>query len=541
MNTNINLQEMNHYCNDLVLLYVESDISKENKCLSILSKIFSKIYVANSSNDGLKIFKDTANINLVITDIELSHSNGLEMIEDMLKIRSSFVSIVLSEHEESSFLKRGYEVGVDDYLIKPLSLNEFKKSIFTLKSKLMSAKSKTLSDLSNVILSKNFKTLIVLDIVNFRIVNKIHGKLFGDRILQQLSNELKSFESSEALLFKIESDKYVFSLKSSDREKILSFIIKIEKKYSSEFNIDNEQIDISFNFGISSIGNDLNSLLNAEYALEQTKSSNLVTFSFYDPEDSAIKREKESAKWFKITKELIQKEDIKPVFQAIVDISTGKVAKYEVLARGILDGNDIAPFFFIPAAEKLGLISEVTKIIIRKSFEFFSKTEFEFSINISGEDLKDNFLEDYLNQQCKLLEINPSQVTLEILENITIANESNTIIKQIRSLKNKGFNIAIDDFGADNSNFSRLLDIDCDILKIDMLFIKDIDKNVKYQLIVRSIVYLAKRLGMKTVAEYVENAKIYNIVKDCGVDYAQGYFISKPESSLMDPDYIVDA
>jgi EAL domain-containing protein (putative c-di-GMP-specific phosphodiesterase class I) len=96
-----------------------------------------------------------------------------------------------------------------------------------------------------------------------------------------------------------------------------------------------------------------------------------------------------------------------------------------------------------------------------------------------------------------------------------------------------GFKIAVDDFGIENSNFSRLLDIQLDFIKIDGLFIKDLKKNMKNRTITRAIVNLAKTLGIKTVAEYVEDEGIYNLIKECGIDYAQGYHIGKAEPQLL--------
>lgn len=100
--------------------------------------------------------------------------------------------------------------------------------------------------------------------------------------------------------------------------------------------------------------------------------------------------------------------------------------------------------------------------------------------------------------------MDPSRVTFEILENITIAKNSKVIKEQLGSLKERGFLIAIDDFGIENSNFSRLLEIDLDFIKIDGIFIQDLKTNNRNRTITRAIVNLAKTLGIKTVAEYVE-------------------------------------
>ena len=97
-----------------------------------------------------------------------------------------------------------------------------------------------------------------------------------------------------------------------------------------------------------------------------------------------------------------------------------------------------------------------------------------------------------------------------------------------------GIKIAIDDFGTENANFSRLMLVNFDYLKLDGIFIRDLNKNEKQQKIVKSVVQLAKVLGVQTVAEYVENKEIYEKAKECGIDFMQGYYFGKPCEELHD-------
>ncbi|NOR57594.1 MAG: EAL domain-containing protein, partial [Sulfurimonas sp.] len=124
-------------------------------------------------------------------------------------------------------------------------------------------------------------------------------------------------------------------------------------------------------------------------------------------------------------------------------------------------------------------------------------------------------------------------VTFEILENITLIKNNEKITQQRNILRAMGFKIAIDDFGIENSNFSRLLEINLDFIKIDGVFIKNLKENARNRTITRAIVNLSKTLGIKTIAEFVEDEEIYNIIKECGIDYAQGYYIGKPCPELI--------
>lgn len=128
--------------------------------------------------------------------------------------------------------------------------------------------------------------------------------------------------------------------------------------------------------------------------------------------------------------------------------------------------------------------------------------------------------------------INPKNVTFEVLENLTLSNESDMVNKTIGLVKDYGCDIAIDDFGSENSNFSRLLSLRSDYIKIDAAFVKGCDQDLEKQKIIGAIVQLTKRLGIKSVAEYVSSEPIYETIKHLGVDYAQGYLFGKPEPTI---------
>jgi 2-C-methyl-D-erythritol 4-phosphate cytidylyltransferase/2-C-methyl-D-erythritol 2,4-cyclodiphosphate synthase len=147
-------------------------------------------------------------------------------------------------------------------------------------------------------------------------------------------------------------------------------------------------------------------------------------------------------------------------------------------------------------AEKLGFITSVTRTIINKSFDFFKDNNYDFSINITERDLLEGYLIAFLKEKITLYGMKPSRVTFEILENITISKNSKTITQQLNELREMGFKIAIDDFGIENSNFSRLLEINIDFIKLDGIFIKNLKNNEKNRTITKAIVNLAKTYGV---------------------------------------------
>jgi EAL domain-containing protein (putative c-di-GMP-specific phosphodiesterase class I) len=166
--------------------------------------------------------------------------------------------------------------------------------------------------------------------------------------------------------------------------------------------------------------------------------------------------------------------------------------------------------------------------MINKSYKTFSGQKVAFSLNITNEDLLNSNFIDFLQAKQKSYDIDPSLVTFEILEDIIISDANHIPLQNLHALKNLGYQLALDDFGSDRSNFSRLEKMGVDFLKIDGQFIKNIDTNTRNQDIVESISTMAKKLNMPVIAEFVSTKEEFEMVKKLGVEYSQGYFFNAP-------------
>lgn len=369
-----------------------------------------------------------------------------------------------------------------------------------------------------------------IGILNVKQVNKKETTLMEDILFKEkIEQQLDIYENENIKIFKGILGKHVvlskYKIKQDNR-----IVFKKMFKSLQEFQLNNFDKPLEFKIGLSEIYDftSTESSLSAEIALEVCKKTNR-NFFIFNEKNKEVQDILKNNVWKEKTKFLVNNKKIYPFYQAIYNIDTGKIDKYEVLARGKLGDEIISPFFFISHAEKMDLINEVTKMIIEKSFNHFKDNKYEFNLNITEKDLTNDFFIPFLKEQLNKYNLDPNRVTLELLENITFSKNGDKITEQLLELREIGFKLAIDDFGSDNSNFARLLDINCDILKIDAVFIKNIHKSEKNIKIVRSIVSMAKILGIKTVAEYVENKEIFDTIKKCGINYAQGYYIGKPE------------
>lgn len=229
----------------------------------------------------------------------------------------------------------------------------------------------------------------------------------------------------------------------------------------------------------------------------------------------------------------LREGEILSYYQPIIEVEKLKnINKYELLARIKYKNKIYMPNDFIPLAEKYGEITKITDVVLKTALEHIKEKNVHISVNLAKEDIMGY---DVLNKAydfCRTHGIDTSNLTFEILENVNFADDSN-MNRIVSEISNKGFKISIDDFGVSNSNLDRFLAVDyCDYIKIDGVFIKDIVYNKKKQMIVQTLVDMAHKLGMKVVAEYVENEEIYQLVKHIGADYIQGYYISKPLPSI---------
>lgn len=549
----------------LNILYVEDDKIARESTLRFLETFFLKI---DTAFDGEQAYvkKSLKKYDIIITDINMPKLNGIELIKKIREDDASTPILILSAYDDRDYFIESIKFGVDGYILKPLEMEQFyiiiskivkrielDKALLEYQHNLEKKVEEQIRDLRHKyyhefytdlpnsqklqedLLEKEFNYLLLLDISHFSTINKEYGRVFANNVLVRTARILEHHIHKKARLYKIESDRFVIVLKDASIESIHDYCKQIVAFFDNKnVKVDEAELHITFNIGVAKVqDNTTETLINSEYALDKSKSLGSRQYEIFDENINCFKDEKEAIRWLETTRTLILEDKIEAYFQPIQDTQTGEIFKYEVLARGIIDDRIIAPIFFIPPAEKLGLITSITKIVINKSFEFFQDKTHQFSINITERDLLEGYMVGFLNERMAMYNIIPSRVTFEILENITLIENNEKIIQQLNILREMGFKISIDDFGTENSNFSRLLEINLDFIKIDGLFIKNLKKDVRNKTITKAIVNLSKTLGVKTIAEFVEDAEIYNIIKECGIDYAQGYYIGKPEAILI--------
>ena len=192
------------------------------------------------------------------------------------------------------------------------------------------------------------------------------------------------------------------------------------------------------------------------------------------------------------------------------------------------------PLYFIEPLRLSGLMGNLTRMLVKKCYEAFKDNTLPFSINLSHEDIMDHEFVNFLIKRTELSHMDPSRVILEILEDVVIDERAVYAKEALARLRAVGFKIAIDDFGAERSNYSRLEKIPCDILKIDGQFVRNIDALPQKASIVKNIVKIAQGMGLEVIAEHVATREEKEALARLGVPYAQGFYFSQPLAALPD-------
>nr|WP_275717223.1 EAL domain-containing protein [Sulfurimonas sp. SAG-AH-194-L11] len=394
------------------------------------------------------------------------------------------------------------------------------------KDTLTGLKNKT--SLQEVFDDKNYQTLIFLDINNFAYVNTAYGFDIGDKILINVANMLKNISCKD--IYRINADQ--FALRFEEKIDIEVIVLKIKGYFAqSIIKVDDVKLKVTFTYG--AIYSNKNLLKHAALAIKKAKESGKNRLYIFDENlDSSLKRQS-FISMNTLLYTAFDTDMIVPFYQGIYDNKKKMITKYEALARIVTkDGGVITPYKFLDVAKLSGLLPTLTKTMIDKTFAFMSNNTYDFSINITEDDLLSYYLFDFLTSKEKEYAIDSSRVTLEILEGISSSGQKNNI-EQLKQLKAIGYKLAIDDFGAEYSNFERVLELDVDFLKIDSRYIKNIDTDKKSYEIVKAIVNFASNMNIIVIAEFVHSKNVQQIVQELGIEYSQGYYFSEPNRELL--------
>ena len=378
----------------------------------------------------------------------------------------------------------------------------------------------------------DFRQMALLNIDKFQKFNDVYGENIGNRALMMSGEFLKKYINDNTMhLYHIGGDEFVFAANNYTNMYDDLFVQKIEKIISDFEKQSFFYLDKQFSFNITAglaFSGRKKMLAYADMALKEAKQKN-IHISVYNDDEGLEKLHKEDIECHKKLLLALETDNVVSFFQPIIPLQDiTKSTKYESLVRIKSEyGKIIPPFNFINVAKRNRIYDKLTEVIINNTLFVASKYQVSVSINISMEDI---YHPKTLHLLYKKFENYPYNhlLTIELLESEEI-KDYKRVHEFCKKIHSYGIKIALDDFGAGYSNFSHILNLPVDFIKIDASLISNIDTNENSRLMVETIVGLAKRLGVETIAEFVSSKKILDVVTSLRVDYAQGYHMGKPE------------
>ncbi|DAB38368.1 MAG: hypothetical protein A2023_03945 [Sulfuricurvum sp. GWF2_44_89] len=384
-------------------------------------------------------------------------------------------------------------------------------------------------------LSHNYyRGVMLLNIDNFKEMNDLYGHEIGDKILSAIGNTLQNTVIDHPLtVYKMHADEYALALTESISEHKFAHLCHeiLHTLNEGYYDIDGISIFVTFGMGADLCFEEGCDLIGrADMALKTAKKRG-VSFVKYNDELHIKEEYSNNIYWSKKLKDAIDEHRFALYYQGIHESSAQSIIEYEALIRIIdKDGSVISPAMFLDIAKKSRLYRHITHFVVNEIFTQLHDTSHTYSINLSLDDILNQETQNLIYKHLKESNVG-NRLIFEILESEGIENFEE-VSHFITHVKKYGCKIAIDDFGSGYSNFAYLMRLNVDFIKIDGSLIKNLDIDLSAQDIVRTIVEFANRLNIRTIAEFVSTASIYDECKELRIDYIQGYYLSEPQPKV---------
>jgi diguanylate cyclase (GGDEF)-like protein len=392
---------------------------------------------------------------------------------------------------------------------------------------------KNLSETNN----KRF-ALIFLDLDHFKNINDTLGHDVGDALLKTVANILTANLPKESLITRIGGDEFILVISNfEDPSEILPIINILLQEFRNELLIKGYSLRLSVSMGISIYPNDSTNIKElmkySDIAMYKAKSDGRDNFSFFT--QSLNNKIHQEVDLINDMQRAYYDNEFELYYQPKVDVKTQKIIGAEALIRwNHKTRGMIGPNIFIALAESTGFILSLGKFVIGQStkdikeFSSLGLKNLKISINVSTRQFQNGDLYTDLKSAMQQSKIDPKQLGIEITESIMMQHVSKTIAT-LQSIKDLGISIYIDDFGTGYSSLAYLKSFPIDTLKIDKTFVDDIRENESNDgIILNTILAMGKSLGLKVIAEGVEEKYQFEYLKEKECDIIQGYYFAKP-------------
>lgn len=380
---------------------------------------------------------------------------------------------------------------------------------------------------------KDNHCLLYIDLDHFKIINDTEGHQMGDLVLKEVAHILSKRLRQSDILCRVGGDEFVILLVDTEVNDAVDIGNDIcQQIANAHFQFNNNSYKISASIGVSEVDGNATApeyLRRADIALYVAKNQGRNRTHCYTEDDIASKQQHDNMKWAHRLQEAVVNDSIILHFQPVWDMNSNTIAYYEALVRINMNGNIIYPNEFIPALERAEDINMLDHQVISKAISMISLYPelHKVAINLSAQAFSDEGLVPLIKEKLTKFSVNGDKIIFELTESASLKNVSGTR-RMINEITEFGCQFSIDDFGTGFSTFAYLKELPAHSVKIDGSFVKDMTTSAADKTLVNAIKEVAEALGKSCVAEFVESREIFDELKKIGVDYAQGYFISRP-------------
>lgn len=394
--------------------------------------------------------------------------------------------------------------------------------------------------LSNIANETSQHAMSFMDLDQFKVVNDTCGHAAGDELLRQVSHILQTEVRKRDTLARLGGDEFGVLMEHCTPEQAQRVATTLQEALEEfQFTWDNHIFRISVSIGLVPINENTPNLTElfkqADAACYMAKDLGRNRIHVYKEDDVNMAKRHGEMQWVTKIYEALEENRYCLYAQKISALGNQSGHHYELLVRMRDTNNEIVPpGVFLPAAERYNLISRLDTWVIEEAFRqlaanplFLLQSHF-ISINLSGQSLTKPDFAGWIISALDESGIDAGKICFEITETTAISNLT-TAISFISTLKEKGCQFALDDFGSGLSSFGYLKNLPVDYLKIDGMFVRNIVEDPIDHAMVRSINEIGQVMGMQTIAEFVENDEIKGMLREIGVNYAQGYGMGKPQ------------
>jgi diguanylate cyclase (GGDEF)-like protein/PAS domain S-box-containing protein len=385
--------------------------------------------------------------------------------------------------------------------------------------------------------------VLLLDLDDFKYVNDSLGHRTGDALLRSIAALLGSRLRESDVLARLGGDEFAVLLPQADEEQarlVAESLLDTVRGHRALYR--GVRVRITTSVGVALIGypevqtaEEL--LVEADVAMYGAKEAGRDRLSVSEPSQRR-RRVRDGAStslaWSARIRRALDKGRLALYLQPILDLRDNEISQYELLLRMVGDGGKLVPpRAFLPSAERSGLIEEIDVWVAREAIRLIDDRrraggELRLEVNLSGRTLGSSHLPEIVARELTSKPINPANLIFEVTETAAVLNMDEAR-RFATALTHLGCRFALDDFGTGFGSFYYLKHLPLDYLKIDGDFIVGLARHPTDQAVVQAIVDLSRRLGKQTIAEYVGDARTIQLLREYGVDYAQGHYIGRPQ------------